>query len=196
MNQLNNTYNVTPLPVQPALGMKSGVISYLDDNVYVIDDKLSAQQALSCLIKPAMGDKVLYCAQGDECWILAVLCSTNQNKSKDQDNIEQNSREIALPNRAPIQMNTRKFTVNASEQIDMNSMGDINLNSVMGKLSMSAKRCYQTIQDSFIQLAKHIVHRGEYIDHQAEKLLKTHAAQHLMTADNDIKIDAERINMG
>ncbi|UAA37093.1 DUF3540 domain-containing protein [Paraneptunicella aestuarii] len=195
MNQLNNTYNVTPLPVQPALGMKSGVISYVEGNVYVIDGTLPAQQALSCLIKPTMDDKVLYCVQGDECWILAVLYSTNQGNAA-QENTEQDSREIALPNRAPMQMNTRKLTVNASEQIDMNSMGDINLNSVMGKLSMSAKRCYQTIQDSFIQLAKHIVHRGEYIDHQADKLLKTHAAQHLMTADNDIKIDAERINMG
>ena len=209
MNQPNTTYNmanVTPLPTQLTQGMKTGVVTALEGNTYVIDGSLNAQQALSCMLKPNLGDKVMYWSQGrskshtqgrtqdhsqssqmEERWILAVLCSATENTD---------SREVSLPNNEAMKLNTQKLTVNANEQINLNTMGDINLNSVAGKLAMSAKRCYLTIQDSLIQMAKHMINRADYIDHQADKLLKTHASQHLMTADKDIKVDAERINMG
>lgn len=197
MNQLNSNNSVTPLLTASSGNMKAGEISHIEGDYFVIEGSLPAKQALSCLLKPKVGDQVMYWNNADERWILAVLATSDKNTDEEHLEVDQHQhRELSIPGNLGMQIQTRQLTVNAHRSIDLNTMGDINLNAVIGKLCLSAKSCVQTIQDSLIQMARHVINRADYIDHQAEKVLKSHASHQLITAEKDVKIDAERINMG
>lgn len=192
VNQPNINHTITPITTNNATSMKAGVISHMDGEYFIIEGSLPAKQALSCLVKPRVGDQVMYWNNVDDRWILAVLTCTNN--ITEQDNVD--AREVSLPGNAGMQLQAKKFTVNAQDDIHLNSLGNIALNTVVGKLSFNAKSCIQTIQDSFINIAKHMINRADYIDQQAEKVLKSHASHQIITAEKDVKVDAERINMG
>lgn len=197
---MNNKHNnITPLPTAlsgNAMLPQSqiGIITQVShDELYQIDNTpiSCAKQALSCLVKPQLGDKVIYWQLNDEKWVLAVLENTHTAPASDA-----SARSISLPNQQAINIEADKLSVTARKRIALSSLEDIQINAAMGKLSISAARCYQSIRESLVQMSKQFIQRGEYVDQQASKLMKSHAGHHVMTADHDIKVDADRINMG
>lgn len=153
---------------------------------FIVNGHIETQRALSCLITPCVGDLVLYWKDNqDHGWIISVLSAENPQE-----------RELSLPQNAAIKVNTKQLTVNASDSIKLNAIKEISLNATLGKLSECARSFYQLVQGTLVQHTKHLINRSEYLDFHAEKLLKSHAAQQLITAEKDIKMDADRINMG
>lgn len=181
--------------------MKTGEITAIgsESGGFIIDQSLPATQAMSCLVTPEIGDTVLYWNDSHERWILAVLKSaasaSNASHQKNNNDLKK-PRSVSLPNQEAMQINARRLMLNAQQNMQLNSMGNIQLNAVVGKLMLNAKHCVYSIQESLMQMARTLLQRGDYIDHQANKVLKSHGQQQLMTAEKDIKIDAERINMG
>jgi len=201
MNNSSQAASVKTLPTSPNEVMKSGEITAVasNDGSFVIDQSLPAKQAMSCLVTPQIGDTVLYWNDTNQRWILAVLtsASTVGNEAGGKvDNDLQKPRSVSLPNQQAMQINGKKLLLNAQQTMQLNSMGNIQINAVVGKLMLNAKHCVYSIQESLIQMARTLLQRSDYIDHQANKVLKSHAQQQLMTAEKDVKIDAERINMG
>lgn len=157
-----------------------------EEGNFAINGHIQTRKALSCLIVPKEGDTVLYWKDDqNRGWIISVLYSEQHQE-----------REISLPNNAGIKINTETLTVNASNSIKFNAIKEINLNVALGKLNECARSACQMIQGTLVQFTKHLINRSEYLDFHAEKLLKSHAAQQLITAEKDIKMDADRINMG
>ncbi|MCY7293845.1 DUF3540 domain-containing protein [Alteromonas sp. a30] len=199
MNQAKINHKVTPITPPKQNTLQVGEITADNQSDYSIDHRFSAKKALSCLLNPELGDQVLYYQQGEHSWIVSVLeseCDAMQAASNEQKNSTTKDRIISINNQAPITLETARFTVNAKDSISMNAAQNIQLTAVLGKLSISARSLIQSVQESCISLAKHWLNRAEYIDQEAEKLLKTHAQHQLMTAEKDVKVDAERINMG
>ncbi|BDX06558.1 DUF3540 domain-containing protein [Planctobacterium marinum] len=156
------------------------------DGGCVINGHINTQKALSCLIVPVAGDTVLYWKDDqNKGWIISVLHCEQQQE-----------REISLPQNASIKINTDNLTVNASNSIRFNAIKEINLNVALGKLNECARSACQMIHGTLVQFTKHLINRSEHLDFHAEKLLKSHATQQLITAEKDIKMDADRINMG
>lgn len=184
-----NNPKVTHLPTPQHSQMKMGVVTGIENSVIMLDSYLPAKQAVSCLVKPVVGDQVMYWSNGNEHWVLAILTRTDEQQTEA-------CREIALPQNQGMRINTDQLIVNASQKINLNTLGDININASLGQLNLSAKACYQTVKQSLVQISSHFFNKAEFMDTQAKKLLKTHATQHMMTAEKDIKIDADRINMG
>ncbi len=207
---------ITTLPTQPdddahsGGQFKTGTITQLNDRFFIIDDKYQAEKALSCLINPQLGDIVIVFCEGEYYWITAIIKAGNAHaqqvnnvishaESEGQNGIELNEcivRNMSLPNNQALSISAASFTVNAQESIQLFSGKHLRLTAVMGQLSVSAKSLVQSIQTSCISMAKHWLNRAEYIDQEAEKVLKTHAQHQLMTAEKDVKVDAQRINMG
>lgn len=201
MNATHPDHSVKTLPTSPAEVMKTGEITAVDsnENGFIIDQSLPASQAMSCLVTPQLGDTVLYWHDNQQRWILAVLkaqqSAENKAHNKNINDLNQ-PRTVSLPNQQAMQISARKLLLNAQHTMQLNSMGNIQLNAVVGKLMLNAKHCVYSIQESLMQIARTLLQRSDYIDHQANKVLKSHAQQQLMTADKDVKIDAKRINMG
>lgn len=165
--------------------MLKGEITQHNDDEFTLNGHVKARQALSCLLVPQTGDIVLYWLDGDQAWILNVLSAAQHQ-----------GRDVSLPQQQDIRINTQNLVVNASEKITFNAMHEFNINVALGKLNQCARSMYQMVQESFVQITKHYINKSEYLDLQAEKLLKSHATQQLITAEKDIKMDADRINMG
>lgn len=201
MNTNSQAATVKTLPTSPHEAMKSGEITAVanSDGSFVIDQSLPAKQAMSCLVTPEIGDTVLYWNNANQRWILAVLTSVSKvsdEASEKTNNDFQKPRSVSLPNQEAMQINGKKLLLNAQQTMQLNSMGNIQLNAVVGKLMLNAKHCVYSIQESLMQMARTLLQRSDYIDQQASKVLKSHAQQQLITAEKDVKIDAQRINMG
>lgn len=182
--QLENTFESA---------LMAGNVSVVEENGnLLINGHIKAQRAASCLLVPETGDLVLYWLENTvqengerQAWIISVLNSANTS-----------AKEIALPNHQDLKINANNVIVNASDSINLNAVKEININVALGKLNECARSMYQMVQGSMIQLTKHLISKGEYLDFSAKKLLKSHAAQQLITAEKDVKIDGDRINMG
>ena len=165
--------------------MFKGEVTAVDHQEFVLNGHVKARQALSCLLLPHQGDTVLYWLDGDSAWILNVLASNHSN-----------GRELSLPQQQDLRINGNNLVLNAANKLTINALNELNFNVALGKINQCAKSMYQMVQQSFVQLTKHYINKSEYLDLQAEKLLKSHATQQLITAEKDIKMDADRINMG
>lgn len=181
--------------------MKTAQVTHIDKNNVVLNGNIAAKQALSCLVRPQLGDLVLYFKADNHAWVTAILSGKSNNEMTQE--MDSNGRKgalkdriISLSNNQGMSVETRSFNVNASEDISLHAVNKVQFTAVLGQLSISAKSLVQSIQDSCIQLAKHWLNRAEYIDQEAEKVIKTHAQHQLMTAQKDVKVDAQRINMG
>lgn len=167
--------------------MLAGQISQAnEDGEFIINHQLKAQKALSCLLTPQIGDLVLYWQENPQTvWIISVLRAESKQ-----------TRELALPDNEAMTINTKTLTVNAADAIRFNAIKEININVALGKLNECARSVCQMVQGSLVQLTKHFISKSEYLDFHAEKLLKSHGTQQLITAEKDIRMDADRINMG
>ena len=168
-----------------ATSMLKGEVTLLNEDELILNGHIKARQALSCLLVPQPGDTVLYWFDGDQAWVLNVLSAKQSD-----------GREISLPQQQDLRINSKNLVLNASDKITVNALNEFNINVALGKINQCARSMYQMVQQSFVQLTKHYINKSEYLDLQAEKLLKSHATQQLITAEKDIKMDADRINMG
>lgn len=152
----------------------------------LINGHIKANRAVSCLLTPQLQDLVLYWLDSEHtAWVISILSAPVTEH-----------RELALPENQALVVNTETLTINASDSIRLNALKEINLNVALGKLNECARSACQMIHGSLVQLTKHLISKSDYIDFHAEKLLKSHATQQLITAEKDIKVDADRINMG
>ncbi|MBE1301724.1 MAG: DUF3540 domain-containing protein [Alteromonadaceae bacterium] len=155
---------------------------------YVLNNNVVALRATGCLIEPQMGDQVLYWQQQQQAFITMVL----QQKDKQAPGI----RKLSVPNHQGLVINAKNMVFNVAQKLQMNVLQEINFNAAVGKINHYAQSMLQSVQGSLIQLSNQYLNKSEHIDFEAKKLLKSHGEQQLITASKDLKMDADRINMG
>ena len=169
--------------------MLQGEITGIADEAtsdYLINGHIRAKRSLSCLLVPEPQDLVLYWLDDrNQAWILSILAGQMTE-----------ARQLALMENQGLKINTDSLTVNAAKNIQLNAIEEININVALGRLNECARSAYKMIQGSLVQITKHFISQSEYLDFNAKKLLKSHSTQQLITAEKDIKMDADRINMG
>ncbi len=153
-----------------------------------LDHQREARQAFSCLVTPKVNDVVTCYCQDGQWYVLAILHRPNYNKPA--------AGQIGLPGHGPLAIEASQLTLNSGSELQLNSVGDISLCSAGGSIKQWAANLYQTVQESLVQLSRHFVNRAENTDLQASQVMKSHGAYQMITADKDIKVDADRINMG
>ncbi|MDE1991698.1 MAG: DUF3540 domain-containing protein [Rhizobiaceae bacterium] len=162
-----------------------------------------ARQAASCLLAPAIGDRVLVCMIGGEAYILAVLERENQHGA-----------EISVPG-------ARQITISAAEKLELNAPSMSlaarqltllarNMAQAGQALTSNFKSVVETVVDKTIG-ARTLTTKAEMrtaIISEVEMLnagtlvqnIDTVATQNseiaLVTAQRDVRLDAERVSVG
>lgn len=168
------------------------IVEQLANEQWQLDNGLLAIRAFSCLVKPQPGDEVLYVNSANEQQqILSIL--TRQNAPGTVTNACNN---ISLPANQSFQLQAENVDLLSHNKISLLSAKDIELNAATGNLTLTARHLFQTIQQSLIQICKQIISRAEQVDMTASQLMRTQARHQIITADKEMRIDAERINMG
>lgn len=167
--------------------LETRVAMRLDSTHYLLADGRPASRALSCLVEPLAGDVVLV-AQGDSgCHVLHVL--TRGDGATE-------TVALSLPGDGAMAWRARRFSLHALDAIDLVSARDASLTAAGGNLSLVARNLFATVSDSLVQQARHVVGKAGHYLLEVRQLLRLHGQDVLMTAERDIKADAERISMG
>lgn len=163
------------------------VIKQLGEESWLLDNRKIVQRAFSCLIVPLVGDNVVCVNIDNTCFITALLSRSGS---------EQHKVKLSLSKQTELELSAKKLTLAAEQEMELMSAGDLSINAAFGKLVLTTTDMIQQIKQNLIQTCKQLISRMDYSDVQAKEMLKTHSRNQIMTADKDIRVDADRINMG
>lgn len=178
-------------PVKPearhnSVIIESRVVMLLDPVRCLLDTGRQARRALSCLVELKLGDLVLAAQSENTCHVLHVL-----ERGASAEPVA-----ISVDAQAGMSLRGRRISIHALESIDLCSARDASVTAASGNLSLSATNLFVTISESFVQQSRHFIGKAAQYFVEVRHLLKLHGQDALITADRDIKADAQRISMG
>ncbi|AKT42452.1 DUF3540 domain-containing protein [Chondromyces crocatus] len=178
-----------------------------------------ARRAVSCLVDPELGDRVLFTVIEDgSAWVLAIL-----------EREEDTPAAVSLDRDLTIRVPNGRFDVVTSEGVGMTTTGDVSvvsrgvevtaavgrlgldrltmaarellaevstakvlagsIDSVLDRVSQKVKRAYRVVEEM-----DHL--RTKRADWSAEKSLHLHAENAIVSATGVVKVDGEHIHLG
>jgi hypothetical protein len=161
----------------PASSLRINRVTAKIDDGWLLNDERIAQCATSCLIEPNVGDQVLVVQDDSQHYILSIL--VRQQETKDA--------TLIVPN-------ANKVTVQC-EELAMQCRTGITFQSA-GKIVLQSKHFIQEVKQNIVQVFRGFIAKGEQWDVSTTVLNRTHSRHQIMTAEKEIKVDADRINMG
>ncbi|MFZ2754194.1 MAG: DUF3540 domain-containing protein [Lysobacteraceae bacterium] len=192
-----NADSIAPLaPAAPVALADTRITVLFDDGSCLLGNGMRALRAVSCLVEPRIGDRVLVSASTDgPCHVLHILARNMCAHSESARN-ESGSARLSVPGATGMSLCQARIAVHAAESLHMGSAGDASLSAAGGTLSLNGRNLFVTVTDSIVEQASHYVGKiGQYLL-DVRALLRLHGNDALFTAANDIKVDAERISMG
>ncbi|GAA5787200.1 hypothetical protein GCM10007860_21220 [Chitiniphilus shinanonensis] len=157
----------------------------LDDGRFLLHDGRIAQQAASCLVQPQAGDRALVagCADGDS-FIVHLLARANDEAV------------LSVPGAATLSLSQARIALNASDSVKVRALGDLHLNAATGTVHLNARNLFTSVTDTLVEQTRHRIARAEHYLLSVRALLRMHGKQTLLTAEKDVKVDADRISVG
>lgn len=183
-------------PRRAAVGLAQSVVAVVfADGACLLDDGRRARRAYSCLVEPCAGDRVLIASDGADRGdahvpqVLHVLHVLERRTHGD-------TAHLSAPGACELALRQNRVSVHAVESVALGSAGDVSLTAAAGTLSLAGRNLFATATDSIVEQAAHYVGRlGQFLL-EARGLLRLHGEHALITAEHDVKVDAERISMG
>lgn len=145
----------------------------------------TAVRATSCLVEPMAGDTVLVVLAEETGYILSILHRQSQapltiRASKDQG----------------IKLKTKFLSVISQQSISLQALTDFDIKAPFGALKTSSSNLFQSVRGSLVTTAKNWVSSTDDYQLNAKGSMITRAKVQIINADDDLFVDAERINMG
>ena len=199
-----------------------GIVIDESDGSYIISCdhfQYTAHQAAGCLLKPERGDKVLFVGrENSECYILSVL---ERNSEIKQQIVFKGSTEIlcqegklriagqkGISLASPKHLELISSRINAIAKEGDCSISNLtflgnrllvkisNIKLLAGIVETMCERFQQKTKTSY-RIVEDLDHlKAGKIDFNAEKVMSLRGKYSILTAQEDIKIDGERIHMG
>jgi hypothetical protein len=187
-----NAESTVPVPVPvfvaaaPVALADTRIAVLFDDGSCLLGNGMRALRAVSCLVEPQLGDRVLASTSADgPCHVLHILARS-----------EGDSARLSVPGANALSLCQSRIALHAGESLHLGSAGEASLSAAGGTLSLNGRNLFVTVTDSIVEQASHYVGKiGQYLL-DVRALLRLHGNDALFTAARDIKVDAERISMG
>lgn len=162
-----------------------------DDGSCLLGNGMRAVRAVSCLVEPQPGDRILASTPADgPCHVLHILARCESTRG-DGDHAR-----LSVPGATGLSLCQSRIALHARESLHMGSAGEASLSAAGGTLALNGRNLFVTATDSIVEQAHHYVGKiGQYLL-DVRALLRLHGNDALITAARDIKVDAERISMG
>jgi hypothetical protein len=158
---------------------------------YLLDDGRAALAALTCLIEPRVGDRVLVAESADaNRYIVHILARSAEANAAHAD------ATLSVPGARKLTIAQPTVDIVATERAALRSLKDADLVAATGTLSVTANDLFRTVAQSVVDAFKHYVGHAEHYLLDVDELLRQHGKQVMVTAEKDVKVDADRISMG
>jgi len=158
----------------------------ISEECWLLSNGRSANRSFSCLLEPQVGDQIIAASSVNEVHIIAIIARSETGLVN----------SLSLPQQQSCQWQAEQLTLVGREKVSVLSSKEIVINASLGQLVMSAQDILQTVQNNFVLWCKQFFQKADQVDIQTTQLTKSHSHNQIITADNDIRIDAERINLG
>lgn len=175
---MNNCLKISPIIEPTALTVNyGGQLTDFDEvtSCWVVDHHFSARCAVNLLVKPSIGDKVCF-VEMDNAYYITQLLSRGDNHDP-----------LVIQSDKKIHWIAPEFTVTAFDNLEL-----ISLN----KVAITSKNYVVSVANTMVQQANQLLQQVGQFSLTAKGLLRTSAKQQVITAEKDVRIDGERINMG
>ncbi|GLU31288.1 DUF3540 domain-containing protein [Trinickia caryophylli] len=177
-------------PLAPGL-REATVAVELDGQRFLLDDGRIAIAAVTCLIAPHVGDTVLLLERGDASrYILHILA-----RSSDANAAPAEAR-LSVPGAEKLTIEQACVDIVASERAALRSAKHADIVAATGTLTVTANDLFRTVAESVVDALRHYVGHAEHYLLDVDYLLRQHGQQVMVTAEKDVKVDADRISMG
>lgn len=165
---------------------EAGIAVTLGEHRFLLTDGRIARQALSCVIAPEVGDKVLVGgASGADCYVLHVLQRADPALA-----------ELSVPGATELRIRQARLALHARDALGLHSLRDIEIGAATGLLSLHADNMFTTVNEALVQSMRHYVGSAEQYLLDVSQLLRMHGKQAMLHADQDVKVDGQRISVG
>jgi len=170
-------FKYEPTPLENAY---SGIVTAIDENndSWIIDQHFPAQKAVSLLIKPEIGDLVYFIASNTQFFITQILQRPQSDNAP---------RALSLESDQPLHIHAPELRLSAWQTLELTS---VNI------LSVAARQGSFCFSGALIQQSEDLIQQVGHMSLTARGLLRLNAKQQLITAEEDVRIDGKRINMG
>lgn len=175
----------------------------------------TGQVATGCLIEPMAGDRVLVSRSEDECFILAVLARTSDERTINAPGrLTVRAQHLDLRGEAGSVLASHGSTEISGRQFKLRSTearvhaGRMSVIADSGEARISAVRLIadriETVSDRIAQCARQVIRRVEEVESlQAGNVIQrirenlfSRSKRVSLTASKDVHVDGERIHMG
>jgi hypothetical protein len=169
----------------PAGWQEGQVAQALGEARLRLEDGRLALQSPSCLLAPAAGDRVLLWQGADALYVLHVLARQAGGAA-----------HVGVPQAESLCIHQARVEVSAPEGVTLRSLRDVDLVSADGSVSLVGRHVVASAAETLVHNAHHFVAQLQHCVVQVRQLLRLHGQQAIVTADEDMKLDAERISLG
>lgn len=157
-----------------------------NDETVTLTDGRCVRMAASCLLQPQSGDRVVLIEiAAGEAFVYAILERAAARPAN-----------LHIPGAQRVTLSAPNLVLAASDSLQMCSLADIEIAAAAGVVGITAPHVTVTAVESLIQSARQCLASIGTYALQVSGLLRLHGQQAIMTAQQDIKIDAERISVG
>ncbi len=164
----------------------TAMVVAVDDGGLILDNGHRCGRAAGCLLEPQVDDTVLCCvAEDGTCYVLQVLCRAATSEGR-----------ISVEGAGTTTLSGRRLRVAATDDLTLTSLRNMAVNAGLGNLTVHARNLFSTAADSVVQTANSYVGKVTQYSLTALGLLRQHGRHQVVTADQEVRLDGERITMG
>ena len=192
MNLANNLA-IAQYPADPSA--PESAVSFVTDQVdgvcsspeegWNLKSGATAVRAISCLVQPMAGDTVLVVLEEETSYILSILHRQAQAPLT-----------ICASEDQGINLKTKFLSVISQQSISLQALTDFDIKAPFGALKTNSANLFQSVRGSLVTTAKNWVSSTDDYQLNAKGSMITRAKVQIINADDDLFVDAERINMG
>lgn len=154
-------------------------------NLWTLESGIIATRALSCLVEPQLGDRILVAADAGIGVIVAII-SRQQEATV----------SLTVANGGDLHVSADSLSFTARRDVELQAETAITLSAPFGAVETVAHNLTLAVQGSVVTVADAIIEQARNVHVSADETIMTHAQIHSVTADQDLFMDADRINMG
>lgn len=214
--------NLAIEPQHETTSLETGKIGLSSERIYMVDTvsgRVPAAKSMSCLIEPQPGDTVLICQSAfGKSYILSILerendRSVNMVFEGDVD-LKAKSGRLRLAAQKGMDFISAGDTAMVSGELSINSLeAEVNIQRFsffstfiqgqMERIKLIGQTCdsmfermSQRIKRSFRRVEELDQLSAGHLDYQAKKLMSLRGKYSILTAQEDVRIDGDKILMG
>ena len=173
------------MPAAKAAIRTDVIIGRISAEQWLLSGGVGSSRAVSCLVEPEVGDRVLVVAEERDTIILSILHRSHPAATN-----------LSAVGRGSVSLKSREVSIVAERGISLEALTNIKFLAPLGGIQSMSESLMQTVKGSLVSIANSVFNKAEHYELNVKESLITRAKMQSINAQSELFMDAKRINMG